>query len=51
VTWQLSRSAYVDPATAVIGLVAAGVLFRFEVNSAWLVLGGAVVGLLIGLLR
>ncbi|HEX9121913.1 MAG TPA: chromate efflux transporter [Actinomycetota bacterium] len=47
VTWQLARAAIVDVPTAVLGLVAAILLLRFRVNSAWLVLGGAVVGLLV----
>jgi chromate transporter len=43
VTWQLGRSAIVDWFTAVLAVIAAIVLFRWRVNSAWLVLGGAVV--------
>ncbi|EDY16989.1 chromate transporter, chromate ion transporter (CHR) family [Chthoniobacter flavus Ellin428] len=44
VTWQLGRSAVVDVVTVVIALVAAVLLFRFRVNSMWLVLGGAILG-------
>lgn len=44
VTWQLARSAIVDVTTAVLALVAAVALIVFRVNSAWLVLGGAVLG-------
>jgi chromate transporter len=44
VTWQLARSAIVDVTTAVLALVAAGALLVFRVNSAWLVLGGALLG-------
>jgi len=47
VTWQLGRAALVDVVTVVLALVAAIVLFRWKVNSAWLVLGGAAVGLLL----
>lgn len=46
VTFQLSRAALVDPLTIVLCIVAAVLLIRFKVNSAWLVLGGGVVGLL-----
>jgi len=45
VTWQLAASSIIDPFTAALALVAAVVLIRAQVNSAWLVLGGAVVGL------
>jgi chromate transporter len=44
VTWQLARSAIVDVTTAVFALVAAVALLVFRVNSAWLVLGGALLG-------
>jgi len=47
VTWQLGRAALVDVVTVVLALVAAIVLFRWKVNSVWLVLGGAAVGLLL----
>jgi chromate transporter len=51
VTWQLGRAAFIDPLSIVLGLVSAALLFRFKVNSTWLVLGGAVVGLLSAALR
>jgi chromate transporter len=44
VTWQLGRAAIVDVPTAAIALVGAVLLFRFRLNSAWLVLAGGVVG-------
>ena len=44
VAWQLGRAAIVDFTTAAIALVSAILLFRFRVNSAWLVIGAAVVG-------
>ncbi|HEY4690236.1 MAG TPA: chromate transporter [Anaerolineae bacterium] len=46
VTIQLAQAAFVDGLTLVLGLAAAVLLLRFKVNSTWLVLGGAVVGLL-----
>ena len=47
VTWQLGRAALVDAVTVALAVAAAVVLLRFRVNSAWLVLGGAAVGLLL----
>jgi len=44
VTWQLGRAAIVDVITTAIALASAILLFRFRVNSAWLVLGAALVG-------
>jgi chromate transporter len=46
VTWQLGRAALTDPLTIALALLSALLLFRFKVNSTWLVLGGAAVGLL-----
>jgi chromate transporter len=45
VTWQLARSALVDPLTA--GLFAGSLLalWRLRLNSAWLIVAGAAVGL------
>jgi chromate transporter len=45
VTWQLGRAAIVDAITAALAATAAVLLLRRRVNSAWLVLGGAAVGL------
>ncbi len=45
VTLQLGREAVVDWLTALLAIVAAMLLFRLRINSAWLVLGGALVGL------
>ena len=42
---QLARSAVVDVTTAAVALTAAVLVFRYRVNSAWLVLGGGAVGL------
>ncbi len=51
VTWQLGRAAVVDVPTVLIALVSGVVLFRWRVNSAWLVLGGAVLGLALSAAR
>jgi chromate transporter len=45
VTLQLGSASLVDPLTAALGLISAILLFRFKINSTWLVLGGAVAGL------
>jgi chromate transporter len=47
VTWQLGRAAIFDLLTALLAVGALVVLLRFKVNSAWLVLGGAVVGMVV----
>ena len=49
VTYLLARSAIVDIKTVLIALLSAFLLFRFRINSAWLVLGGAVVGWILSL--
>lgn len=45
VTFQLGRSAVTDRVSGALTLVAAVLLLRFKLNSAWLVLGGGMVGL------
>lgn len=44
VTVQLARAAIYDRTTLVLAVTAAVLLLRFRVNSAWLVLAGALVG-------
>ena len=46
VTFQLARPAVTDGLTLVLALLSAGLLLRMRVNSAWLVLGGALIGAL-----
>jgi chromate transporter len=46
VTWQLGRSALVDATTVGLALLSALLLIRWRVNSAWLVLASAILGLL-----
>jgi chromate transporter len=50
VTVQLGRASLVDPLTITLALAALGLILRFRVNSTWLVVGGALVGLLRALL-
>ena len=51
VSYQLARSALVDWLTVSLAAVSAVLLLRFRINSAWLVLGGALIGIAAGLLR
>ena len=45
VSMQLARAALVDPLTIAIAVAATVVVLRWRVNSAWLILGGALLGL------
>lgn len=44
VSAQLARASLVDAPAVVLALVSAALLVRWKVNSAWLVLGGAALG-------
>ena len=46
VTWQLGRAALVGPLAIALTVLSAVLLLRFRVNSAWLVLGGAMLGVI-----
>ena len=46
VTVQVANSALVDVATVLLAVASTVLLLRFRVNSIWLVLGGAAVGML-----
>jgi chromate transporter len=43
-TIPLARSAVVSPFTAMVGLASAGILWRFKVDTVWLVLGAGAAG-------
>jgi chromate transporter len=45
VSYQLGRAAIVDWVTVGLAIASAILLLRFRINSAWLVLGGAIVGI------
>ncbi|HEY9565827.1 MAG TPA: chromate efflux transporter [Nocardioides sp.] len=47
VTWQLGRTALVDVATVAIAVASLGLLLTTRLNSAWLIAGGAALGLLL----
>ncbi len=51
VTLFLARSAVIDLTTMLLAISSAVVLIRYRVNSAWLVLGGGLIGLAITLWR
>jgi chromate transporter len=44
VTWQLGRAGIVDWYSIVLAVAALILVFRFKVNSSWLILGGAGLG-------
>ena len=46
VTWQLGRTAIVDPVSVLIAAATLILLFTTKLNPAWLVIGGGVVGLI-----
>ncbi|MCL4811229.1 MAG: chromate efflux transporter [Vicinamibacteraceae bacterium] len=46
VAWQLGRAALVDPLTVAMAVASLAALVWARVNSAWLVLAGALVGML-----
>lgn len=51
VTWRLAGVAMIDWLTMLVATVSAVCLFRYRVNSAWLVLAGAIVGLSTAVVR
>jgi chromate transporter len=51
VSYQLGRAALVDALTIGLAVASAILLFRYRVNSAWLVLGGALAGIAAQLAR
>jgi chromate transporter len=50
VGWQFARAAIVNVQTLLIALVGAVLLLKFKLNSAWLVLGAAALGILLHVL-
>lgn len=51
VTLDLARQSIVDWPTALVAALAALLLFRYKVNTTWLIIGGAVAGLAFSLGR
>jgi chromate transporter len=51
VTYTLGRTALVDIVTVILAIASAIAVFRFKINSAWLVLAGGIFGLVLQLVR
>lgn len=51
VTWDLGRAALVDWTTAALALASVVLLLRYRTPSAWLILGAAVLGVVLAMLR
>jgi len=49
VTWQLGRASIVNVPTAVLALAAGLLLATRRVNAAWLIAGGAIIGIALGM--
>ena len=49
VSWQLGRSALVDPLTVALAALTLVALVHYRVRSSWLILGGAAVGMLVSI--
>lgn len=47
VTWHLARASLIDGPSIALALAAGVLLFRFDLNSGWLVAGGAAIGLIL----
>jgi len=47
VGWRFARAAIVNMPAIVLMVFGAVLVFRYKVNSAWLVLGGAIVGIVL----
>ncbi len=45
---SLGRSAMIDPLTIIMGLTAFIILFRFKIDSTWLIAAGGIIGLFVG---
>ncbi|MDF2904761.1 MAG: chromate transporter, chromate ion transporter family [Herbinix sp.] len=47
VSWKLAVAAVIDLWTIILAVISLFLVFRFKINSAWLVLGGGLIGYLI----
>jgi chromate transporter len=50
VGWQFARVSLVGPATLALAAISAVLVFRFRMNSAWVIAGGALAGVILSLL-
>jgi chromate transporter len=51
VGWQFARGSLTNVPAILIGVVSLALVFRYKVNSAWMVIGGALAGILFQLLK
>ncbi|MGP8049457.1 MAG: chromate efflux transporter [Desulfobaccales bacterium] len=51
VTWRLGREAVIDLPSALVAIASAVLLMRWRCNSLWLLLAGAIIGLLMHTLK
>ncbi len=51
VTWRLGQDAVIDLPTALAALASVLLLMRFRWNSLWLLLGGAIIGLMVHMIK
>lgn len=49
VSWQFARASFVNAPAIALGLASLLLIFHYKLNSAWIVLGGAVAGILLRL--
>ena len=49
VTWELGKAALVNGATVLLALTSLFLLIRYRINSVWLVLGSALIGVFIAM--
>jgi chromate transporter len=47
VSWQFARASFVNAPAIALGLVSLFLIFRYKLNSAWMVFGGAIAGILL----
>jgi len=51
VGWQFARASLVNAPAVILAILSAVLVFRYKINSTWLVLGGAIAGILLHSLR
>jgi chromate transport protein ChrA len=51
VTWEITGAALVDPISVGIMVLSLFLLIAFDPNTSWLILGGALIGLMKGIIN
>jgi hypothetical protein len=49
VTWQLGRASIVSVSACLVAVIAGALLATRRVNAVWLVIGGAIAGIALGM--